>query len=386
MTEYQIALAYLAALAIVCLVLFAFTTFLPKPENANKAKSTYYFRFLLLFVIAVQGSTLLQHQGFLITSMLLGNAFMLLVAYSVMCAIYSRYDVMITSKHYGLIALHSALVASGVYWLPELISSAHWRSIFLLLNLTFPFALTMKLCHQQFKKHRLGDRVLYSALLITILLYLTYILFLALFYREQQFAPTTLTFINLLSFVCILFLGFALSIIYSLVGKLRKELVTDRLTGAKNRNYLNEISKQLMSLAKRSNTPLSLIVCDIDWFKKINDTYGHAAGDKVLIEFSNEIKNTLRTADVLIRIGGEEFVILLPQCNIEKALITAERLRLAIDMLTINVEKEAISMSASFGVAEADLTNDIDHNINNADSALYEAKRSGRNKVVAYKP
>lgn len=385
MTEYQIALAYLAALAIVCLVLFSFTYFLPTPENANKAKSTYYFRILLLFVIAAQTSILFRYEHSAIIPILLSNLFILWISYALMCAIYSRYDVNITNRYYVLIALHSVVCLSGLYFLHQITELAYWRSVYILMNIGLPFCMTMRQCHLQFKKHRIGDRVLYCSLLVTILLYLVYIFFLSVFFRDLLFPPITLTFIVLLSFVCILFFGFALSIIYSLVGKLRKELITDRLTGAKNRNYLIDISKQLISMAKRTKTPLSIIVCDIDWFKKINDTYGHAAGDTVLVDFSNNIKTALRTEDVFIRIGGEEFIILLPQINLENALHTAERLRSSTDLLPINVGIEAIHITASFGVAVVDLTHDIDHSVNNADGALYEAKRSGRNKVVAFR-
>ncbi|GHE89168.1 GGDEF domain-containing protein [Thalassotalea profundi] len=385
MTEYQIALAYLSALTIVCLVLFSFTYFLPTPENANKAKSTYFFRILLLFVIASQTAILFRYEHPAIVSILLGNLFILWISYTLMCAIYSRYDVNIVNKHYWLIAMHSVVFVSGLYFVSQITELAYLRSVYVLLNIFLPFCLTIHQCHQQFKKHRIGDRVLYCSLLVTILLYLAYLFCLSVFFRDQFFAPITLIFIILLSFVCILFFGFALSIIYSLVGKLRKELITDRLTGVKNRNYFTDISQQLMSMAKRANTPLSLIVCDIDWFKKINDTYGHAAGDKVLIDFSKNIKEALRVEDVFIRIGGEEFIIMLPQINLESAVLVAERLRLSIDLLPINVGVESIHITASFGVAEVDVNNTIDHSVNNADGALYEAKRSGRNKVVAFK-
>ncbi|GAA5135401.1 hypothetical protein GCM10025767_13170 [Thalassotalea piscium] len=168
-----------------------------------------------------------------------------------------------------------------------------------------------------------------------------------------------------------------------MVDKLRVELVTDRLTGAKNRNYLGEISQQLISMAKRTNTPLSLIICDIDRFKVINDTHGHGAGDKVLIEFAKNIKNTLRAEDIFIRVGGEEFVILLPQINVENALLTANRLRLSTEKLPIVFGDENLTITASFGIASVDLNHPIEHSVNKADEALYQAKGSGRNRAIA---
>lgn len=147
---------------------------------------------------------------------------------------------------------------------------------------------------------------------------------------------------------------------------------------------MNDISQQLMSLAKRTNSPLSLIICDIDWFKTINDTHGHATGDKVLIEFSYNIKSILRVEDVFIRIGGEEFIILLPQINLDNAIHTAERLRASTENLSMSEGDQTITITASFGVTEVDLNNTIDHSVNNADVALYQAKGNGRNKVEVF--
>jgi diguanylate cyclase (GGDEF)-like protein len=271
-----------------------------------------------------------------------------------------------------------------IYLAQTMLDAGYLRSALVLMNIFIPYALTLKKCNQQFKMHRVGDRILYGSLLLTLLIFVAYIVIYTLFYSHEKQVPLSLYFIALLSFICILFFGFALSIIYSLVGKLRKEIITDKLTGAKNRNYLNDVAQQMYSLAKRRDEPLSIILCDIDWFKSINDTYGHLAGDKVLINFSSAIESSLRTEDILIRIGGEEFIILLPYNNIEKAMFTAERLRTAINEKEMDVGKKTINISASFGVVQVDIAKSIDENINHADIALYEAKRSGRNKVVAY--
>lgn len=365
------------------MVLYTFTYFLPTPDNANKAKSTYYFRILLLFVIAAQSAVLFRYEHAAILSIVLTNLFILAIAYSLMCAIYSRYDANISQRHYLLMVVHSGIFLSCLYYFHQLFGPGYWRSVFVFINICIPYGLTIHQCHLQFKKDRVSDRVLYSALLITIMLCLIYIFFYSTFFRDQAFVPITLTFIILLSFVCVLFFGFALSIIYSLVDKLRVELVTDRLTGAKNRNYLGEISQQLISMAKRTNTPLSLIICDIDRFKVINDTHGHGAGDKVLIEFAKNIKNTLRAEDIFIRVGGEEFVILLPQINVENALLTANRLRLSTEKLPIVFGDENLTITASFGIASVDLNHPIEHSVNKADEALYQAKGSGRNRAIA---
>ena len=384
MQEYLVSMSYFSALSIVCVVLYAFTYFLPKPENQNKARSTFYFRLLLLFTIAAFEAILLRFEYLPIASAVITNLCVLLISYLLMFAIYTRYDCEITLRHYLYCSAHCLLFIILIYFAQTKIDAGYLRSSIVLMNIFIPYALTLKKCNQQFKMHRVGDRILYGSLLLTLLIFVAYIVIYTLFFSHEKHVPLSLYFIALLSFICILFFGFALSIIYSLVGKLRKEIITDKLTGAKNRNYLNEVAQQMYSLAKRRKEPLSIILCDIDWFKNINDTYGHSAGDKVLISFSNAIESSLRTEDILIRIGGEEFLILLPYNDIEKALFTAERLRAAINEKAMDIGLETINISASFGVVQVDITKSIDDNINHADIALYEAKRSGRNKVVPY--
>ncbi len=384
MEEYTVALSYFSALTIVCIVLYAFTYLLPKPDNHNKARSTYFFRLLLLFSIAAFEALLLRYENFPIISMIMDNFFILLIAYCLMFAIYTRYDHSIDYRHYLMCAAHLLFFVLLLYLLHNQQGNELFRAIAVITNVCIPYFFTIKKSHQQFKMHRIGDRILYSSLIIIFLVFVAYLSLYTFFYNHHMQVPIALYFVTLICCICVLFFGFALSIIYSLVGKLRKELITDRLTGTKNRNYLNDISEQMISLAKRNNSPLSLLLCDIDHFKKINDSYGHAAGDKVLVAFSSLIKQSLRAEDVFIRIGGEEFIILLPQIGLSHALQTAERIRELINQQTIDIELEQINISASFGVTQVNVNINIDSNINNADIALYEAKRSGRNKVVPY--
>ena len=377
-------MSYFSALSIVCVVLYAFTYFLPTPENQNKARSTFYFRLVLLFTIASFEALLLRYEYFPLAAMITNNLLFLLMIYALMFAVYTRYDYDITRRHYLFSAMHCFIFIALMYFIQTHSTVGYLRAIITLANVAIPYSLTLVKCHQQFKIHRVGDRILYGSLLSILLILSAYVFIYTFVFSAESKTPLLLYFIASLSFVCILFFGFALSIIYSLVGKLRKEIITDKLTGAKNRNYLNDVTQKMYSISKRRDEPLSIILCDIDWFKKINDTYGHAAGDKVLVNFSSVIESSLRTEDILIRIGGEEFIILLPFNNIEKAMLTAERLRIAINEQTMDIGKKSINISASFGVVQVDITKNIDDNINHADIALYEAKRSGRNKVIAY--
>lgn len=167
-------------------------------------------------------------------------------------------------------------------------------------------------------------------------------------------------------------------------AEILKHATLDALTGFYNRRQLEERIKQEVSSAKRQHRNLCAIMTDIDYFKKVNDTYGHAAGDLVLKTVSREIKNQLRDYDVAGRYGGEEFVILLPFTQLDEAQMVAERLRKAIETKKIDISKlcpdeDCINITISLGVAEYKDEEDF---IINADKALYKAKESGRNKVI----
>lgn len=163
----------------------------------------------------------------------------------------------------------------------------------------------------------------------------------------------------------------------------------DALTGYNNRHQFEKRLKETTASARRQNQPLCCIMSDIDFFKKVNDTYGHAVGDCVLKNVAKIIKKELRESDIASRYGGEEFVFLLPQTNIEEAKVVAQRLRLAVEKKKINIEEynikdvKEISVTVSIGVAEFN-KNDRDYEMlyKKADTALYQAKETGRNKVV----
>ncbi len=155
----------------------------------------------------------------------------------------------------------------------------------------------------------------------------------------------------------------------------------DSLTGVYNRNKLREIALYEFRKYKRDKAPISLIMIDIDYFKKINDTYGHNVGDYALKSISSIVMENIRESDVFARWGGEEFVILTPKTNIENAEILAEKLRKKI----ANFEFDGIgTITCSFGVAEIQEGFELENLLENADKALYVAKRSGRNRTEMY--
>ena len=168
--------------------------------------------------------------------------------------------------------------------------------------------------------------------------------------------------------------------------ELRMLATTDGMTGALSRRGFNEQASRAVALALRHHHDLSCIVWDLDHFKSINDTHGHAAGDTVLLATVKTCLAHLRETDYIGRMGGEEFAALLPNTDRSGALEAAEKLRLAIERLKYDFGQQHLSVTASFGVVSLDPSNrDYKTMLGHADEALYEAKSGGRNRCAVWK-
>ncbi|TMP14272.1 diguanylate cyclase [Pseudoalteromonas sp. S2721] len=156
----------------------------------------------------------------------------------------------------------------------------------------------------------------------------------------------------------------------------------DPLTGASNRTNLLENLQKEHELCKRKSLSCALIMIDLDHFKQVNDEFGHAAGDKVLIALVKCIKSQLRKYDQLYRYGGEEFLVCLPQTELDDAKSFSERLRAGVEALKIDISNDNhINVTGSFGVTLISPDDNIETAIERADEAMYQAKKSGRNRV-----
>jgi len=168
-----------------------------------------------------------------------------------------------------------------------------------------------------------------------------------------------------------------------LLDKLEQESTIDFLTGLNNvRQFDNTLNQSFLNV-KNKNERLSILIIDIDFFKKVNDTYGHLAGDSVLQQLGMVLSTFSRSFDIVSRIGGEEFSVILPDCPSEQAIEVAERLRVAVETYKFIISDEIkINISISIGAATyPDNVEDLEELIKQADTALYSAKRTGRNKV-----
>ncbi|HEX9802029.1 MAG TPA: GGDEF domain-containing protein [Gammaproteobacteria bacterium] len=157
----------------------------------------------------------------------------------------------------------------------------------------------------------------------------------------------------------------------------------DPLTGLDNRAAMDQSLPRETDMARRYNLALSLLFVDLDHFKRINDEYGHAAGDCVLRNTARRMRSTLRTSDRLFRYGGEEFVLLLQATDLHGAAIVAERVRRSLEQLVTDYEGERIAVTASIGAAQLGEGENHHALFAHADKALYRAKAEGRNRVVS---
>lgn len=161
--------------------------------------------------------------------------------------------------------------------------------------------------------------------------------------------------------------------------------MTDALTGVANRAGMNQALAREIALAQRNNTPLSIIMADIDHFKRVNDSYGHASGDRALQVIAECLGECIRTTDVLARHGGEEFVLILNNTNTEGAMILSERIRAEVNMLhCVSDSGERFGLSLSLGITGLQPKDSAQRLLVRADEALYAAKRGGRNRSCCW--
>lgn len=158
----------------------------------------------------------------------------------------------------------------------------------------------------------------------------------------------------------------------------------DDLTGLLNRRRMSEVVQAERERCVRSRRPLVLALLDLDFFKLVNDRYGHAAGDAVLCAFAGRVLDNLRSTDVLARWGGEEFLLLLPETSLDGALVLLERVRREVAELCVETANGEIRLTVSIGVAAGRVQDTMEQVLEHADEALYQAKAQGRDRVVVY--
>ena len=195
--------------------------------------------------------------------------------------------------------------------------------------------------------------------------------------RNQRFSESDMQLLE--SLLCCLIYPLLNATKYQQALKLA---YTDPLTQINNRTSFNDTVKREMSFAMRNDKSLALIFLDIDHFKSINDNFGHEYGDVTLTAMAKWIKQSLRGSDIVFRLGGEEFVILLSNTDLSGAKLLAERIRGSIERRTLAFGMEVVRVTASLGVSVLRAEDSVDSFVKRADNAMYNAKRNGRNQVM----
>jgi len=209
------------------------------------------------------------------------------------------------------------------------------------------------------------------------------------FKKKTDLYITPFYYVGMLFSIIVLLFGVKLLIgrLADSRNELERQALTDPMTKLYNRRYLSEITQHMLGLMRRSSSELAVIMLDIDKFKNVNDTYGHQVGDEVIIKLAESLQEHTRKSDVVCRLGGEEFLVLLPETNTEGAMLKAETFRKVVEELTLTLADElTLNFTISLGVSEVTTTEEsFEAAMNRADAALYEAKESGRNKVCLHK-
>ena len=172
------------------------------------------------------------------------------------------------------------------------------------------------------------------------------------------------------------------------ISSMKDMAIYDPLTNLYNRRHLDQVLEEEYRNSTLSKQPLAIVMVDIDHFKPINDHYGHDEGDKALIHIASILKGSLRKYDIVSRFGGEEFLVILPKTMMKDAVVIAERIRRSVETTPLSVGDEKVYLTISLGVAAipAILPDSKEEFIKCADTALYEAKDKGRNRVCFYVP
>jgi diguanylate cyclase (GGDEF)-like protein len=169
----------------------------------------------------------------------------------------------------------------------------------------------------------------------------------------------------------------------NLMRELHDLASTDMLTGLQSRRHFFEVAEREFYLARRMERPLAAMMIDIDHFKGINDTFGHAAGDVALQTLARVCRESMRGTDLVGRYGGDELVTILPDTDVEQALEASERIRAALNNADVECDEGAFRFTVSVGIATAEAAADLAQLLRRADRALYQAKQDGRNTTRA---
>lgn len=369
---------HIAVLTIATLAFYLFIFLLPKQprKHQHKALICFQYAFVLSFVAFV-GYTLryLQWQAL---SVGMVNLFLLAAFYLFYQGVRLRFNASLNRRGGLLVVLHLLLFPALALWLWYAGDTGHLRDISAFVNHSVPLLLAQRFLFVRRQAHNGGDRLIQLTLLMIWMLVLIAMPFYDLMVNPVGGIFPVVTLLAL-TLECLLFAGVAMSYIHDLFDKLKEQAYTDNLTGLKNRRFFKRIVASVFSSASRYQFNVCVILADIDDFKKLNDEFGHSEGDQAIKAVAQVFKETVRTEDVLVRFGGEEFLVLAPNTSMEMATLMAQRMRAQVAERCVS--KSVRTITLSIGVSQVYSLEDLEAAIVRADSAMYQAKKLGKNRV-----
>ncbi len=278
----------------------------------------------------------------------------------------------------------------GVAWFglvdPDYRDRVLWGSLAIMVNLVLSIEALLAGGRQRYSRARTA-LLLICAMAMLLLIWRNGQLWLGEHQPDQISVPSATNFFYvMLSGLQPLFASIGFLLLYSeiLQRELHLQARVDPLTGVSNRLAIDETITRLLAQAARQRQTLGVLMLDADHFKNVNDRFGHAGGDKVLRALVASIRSSLRESDLIGRVGGEEFVVLLPHTDMTAALALGERIRLMVETMPLLIDGQMLQLTVSVGVALAATTErDGAAVLQRADTGLYAAKRAGRNRVMA---
>jgi len=373
-------LAYAVSIILNCSCAALFFHFNPIKQEKNLAITIKYFSILYLATAAAYLIFLGEIWSNKFISIFSSNLLFMIGFYSVRYAFLWRKGQQKHLYQSKWVLLHISLFVFIQSYILHIVNDIYnYRIIFGLANYLFVLLSCISIIPKQVNTVTYGEKVAISSIsMASILLFIALIIH--LFSFDAFIYQTSLMIVQGLIALC--FLGAFQTLLLSDVSNLHYEnSITDPLTGLYNRRYFTEQANKALKTASRHEFPISLIMCDIDFFKKINDNFGHDIGDNALQKFSDLLKSLIREGDTLSRYGGEEFAILLPQTSLDGAIILAERMREETERMALSPQQGELKFTASFGVTAISHPSDFETSLKAVDKAMYKAKELGRNQV-----
>lgn len=358
-----------------------FSFALPTPTDKYKSQSPRFARYFLFLIWCGFAAIGLHPLGYPLLSVATLNICMLSAMYMFALTVYRRYG-KVLRRTQGLLILGHLVICelfSLYFFLGD--NVVLYRRVFLMLSVLVPLVSTLKVIFDVISQQSGGDELT----LLIVGLATAGVVFgvpAYLFTLDTgESVSINVAFLGVFIFTVLFMLGFPTSLMQSLFVKLRSQIYIDALTGVNNRHFFYKETPRMLAHCRRDKRPFSMVVCDIDHFKDINDRFGHADGDIALKCFASVLSASLRQGDSLVRMGGEEFLILLPDSDLAQASAMAERLRESVATTVIVLAGAKISLTSSFGVTTVIGDDTLLEGMRQADEALYRAKASGRNQV-----